>query len=86
MLSEMPRMKKGKIIVMPPQNQNYFILLIDGVGGGGVGGEGAGCMEGRVTTTKKKCFSAKKTFNLLHARVSMSLLIFPQKYSASQLG
>ena len=20
---------------MPPQNQNYFILLIDGVGGGG---------------------------------------------------
>ena len=68
----MPRMKKGKIIVMPPQNQNYFILLIDGVGGGG----GAGCMEGRVTTTKKKCFSAKKTFNLLHARVSMSLLIF----------
>ena len=68
----MPRMKKGKIIVMPPQNQNYFILLIDGVGGG----EGAGCMEGRVTTTKKKCFSAKKAFNLLHARVSMSLLIF----------
>ena len=58
---------------MPPQNQNYFILLIDGVRGGG---GGAGCMEGRVTTTKKKCFSAKKTFNLLHARVSMSLLIF----------
>ena len=28
-------MKKGKIIVMPPQNQNYFILLIDGVRGGG---------------------------------------------------
>ena len=79
MLSEMPKMKKGKIIVMPPQNQNYFIL-------GGGGGKGAGCMEGRVTTTKKKCFSAKKTFNLLHARVSMSLLIFPQKYSASQLG
>ena len=73
----MPKMKKGKIIVMPPQNQNYFILG---------GGKGAGCMEGRVTTTKKKCFSAKKTFNLLHARVSMSLLIFPQKYSASQLG
>ena len=80
----MPKMKKGKIIVMPPQNQNYFILLIDGVRGGG--GKGAGCMEGRVTTTKKKCFSAKKTFNLLHARVSMSLLIFPQKYSASRLG
>ena len=84
MLSEMPKMKKGKIIVIPPQNQNYFILLIDGVRGGR--GEGAGCMEGRVTTTKKKCFSAKKTFNLLHARVSMSLLIFPQKYSASRLG
>ena len=32
LLSEMPKMKKGKIIVMPPQNQNYFILLIDGVG------------------------------------------------------
>ena len=81
----MPKMKKGKIIVMPPQNQNYFILLIDGVRGGG-GGKGPGCLEGRVTTTKKKCFSAKKTFNLLHARVSMSLLIFPQKYSASRLG
>ena len=35
MLSEMPKMKKGKIIVMPPQNQNYFILLIDGVRGVG---------------------------------------------------
>ena len=34
-------MKKGKIIVMSPQHQNYFILLIDEVGGGGgmVGGD-----------------------------------------------
>ena len=28
LLSEMPKMKKGKIIVMPPQNQNYVILLV----------------------------------------------------------
>ena len=80
----MPKMKKEKNAVMPPQNQNYFILLNDGGGGGG--GEGAGCIEGRVTTTKKKSFSNKNTFNLMHARVGMSLLIFPQKYSASQLG
>ena len=77
----MPKMKKEKNAVMPPQNQNYFILLNDGGGR-----EGAGCIEGRVTTTNKKSFSNKNTFNLMHARVSMSLLIFPQKYSASQLG
>ena len=36
LLSEMPKIKKEKNIVMSPQNQNYFILLNDG------GGEGRG--------------------------------------------
>ena len=35
LLSEMPKIKKEKNIVMPPQNQNYFILLNDGGGEGG---------------------------------------------------
>ena len=81
MLSEMPKMKKGKIIVMPPQNQNYFILLNDGGGWG----RALVVSKAELQPLKKKSFSAKLTFNLMHARVSMSLLIFPQKYSASQL-
>ena len=49
----MPKMKKGKIIVMSPQHQNYFILLIDEVGGGGGGGGGGGDGGGRPLVVSK---------------------------------
>ena len=39
---------------MPPQNQNYFILLIDGVGERAL----VVSKADQVTTTNKKSFSA----------------------------